>query len=86
MNAEQYDGEDVIIEAQTYSIFQVEIEIDGNKEVVKSWAGKWNTYYDFTGDTNEVKRRNRLVRAALAKEIIARQDKGQSPDYTDREV
>lgn len=50
-------NEKTIWEAEVYDIFQIEIEIDGVKKIIKARAGKWNLYYDYTGDSDAQLRR-----------------------------
>jgi len=79
-------NENAVWEAETYDIFQVEIELDGVKKTIKPWAGKWNRYIDYTGDSIETRRENAAVRNALAAEIEKRKNTGQKPDYSDQEA
>lgn len=78
--------EDAIWMADVYDIFSIDIELDGVKRTIRAWAGKWNTYYDFTGEPEDVRREKLAVRKALMEEIERRRTTGQKPDYSDREA
>jgi hypothetical protein len=78
-------NEDVIWQAEIYHINSVEIELHGEKKVIKAWAGKWNGYYQYTGEDQKRREEREAVQAALAVEIEKRKAAGQKPDYLDRE-
>jgi len=78
-------NEDVIWQAEIYNINSVEIELNGEKKTVKAWAGKWNGYYQYTGEDQERREEREAVQAALRVEIEKRKAAGEQPDHSDRE-